>query len=296
MSDNSKNTLSTAFLNLEDDTDFENSNIVLQSVPFDLTTSYQKGTRYGPNAIIEASKYLEIFDVETQTELCSEKGIFTAQPLHFSSSEEMIFGLKKNTSSLLTQGKFVVTLGGEHSISFPCIQAHADHYGKISVLQLDAHADLHPALNGNPLSHGSVISRVKELKNVDNLVAAGIRSMSSIEKKYLHDQTTLYSHEIHSSNSWIDSAIENLSDLVYITLDVDVFDSSLMPSTGTPEPGGLFWHQVFQLLKKLTDVKKVIGFDVVELMPIKGIVSPDFTTAKAIYKLLSYIFRNNNDL
>ena len=208
----------------------------------------------------------------------------------------MISGLKENTTALLNQDKFVVTLGGEHSISFPCIQSHADHYGKISVLQLDAHADLHPALDGNPFSHGSVIARVKELKNIEHVVAAGIRSMSSVETNYTHDQTTIYSHEIHLSDNWIDLAIENLSDLVYVTLDVDVFDPSLMPSTGTPEPGGLFWHQVFQLLKKLTYKKKVIGFDVVELMPITGIVSPDFTTAKAIYKLLSYIFRTNNDL
>jgi len=293
MMTNLKSNLSKTFLDLdESDINLKNSDIVIQSVPFELTASYQKGTRQGPSAIIEASKYLELFDIETQTEVCSEKKIFTTEPLHFNSSKDMLLGLKKSTSSLLTQGKFVITLGGEHSISFPCIQAHADYYGKISVLQLDAHADLHPALDGNPFSHGSVIARVKELKNVDSLTAVGIRSMSSIEKKYLNDQTTVYSHEIHGSENWIDPVVESLNDLVYITLDIDVFDPSLMPSTGTPEPGGLFWHQIFQLLKTLTNVKKVIGFDVVELMPIEGIVSPDFTTAKAIYKLLSYIFRN----
>ncbi len=293
MSTNLKSIFSKTFLGLgKSNISLENSDIVIQSVPFELTASYQKGTKQGPSAIIEASQYLELFDIETQTEVCSEKKIFTSEPLQFDTSKDMLFGLRENTSSLLTQGKFVVTLGGEHSISFPCIQAHADHYGKISVLQLDAHADLHPALNGNPLSHGSVIARVKELKNVDGLAAVGIRSMSSIEKNYMSDQLTVYSHEIHESDNWIEPVIESLGDLVYVTLDIDVFDPSLIPSTGTPEPGGLFWHQVFQLLKKLTHIKKVIGFDVVELMPIKGIVSPEFTAAKAVYKLLSYIFRN----
>jgi N1-aminopropylagmatine ureohydrolase len=280
------------FLNLEHKySNLENSKIVIQPIPFELTTSYQKGTKNGPKAIIEASKYLELFDIETKS-CIYKKGIYTTPPSYFSTSQEMIKNLSDKTYNFLENKKFIVTVGGEHSISFPCIQAHAKYYNKISILQLDAHADLHPALDNNPYSHGSVIARIKEIKEVDKVVAVGIRSMSEIENYNLSDQTTIYAKQVHESLSWIDEVIKSLNNLVYITFDLDVFDPSVILSTGTPEPGGLFWDQIFMLLKKVTETKKVIGFDVVELMPIKGIVSPDFTAAKAIYKLLSLIFKD----
>jgi len=271
-------------------TDLTAAQIVLLPVSFDLTASYQKGTRFAPKAVIEASHFLELYDIETNTEVY-QKGIHTAPICTFQTSQEMFEKLEDLVHYYLKKEKFVVTIGGEHSISFPCIKAHMEHFGKMSVLQLDAHTDLDPALDGNPYSHGSVIARIKEITNVDKLVAAGIRSMSKVEEKYLFDQTTVYAHDIHISSNWIDTIIDSLGELTYITFDLDVFDPSLMPATGTPEPGGLFWHQIFSLLQAVVKHKKVIGFDLVELMPIESLVASDFTCAKAIYKLLSYIFK-----
>jgi len=266
----------------------ENSEIAILSVPFELTASYQKGTRLGPNAILTASKHLELYDVETNSEIY-KRGIFTAPPLIYNNSKKMITDLEKQVDFFLKKNKFVVTLGGEHSISLPCIKAHLKHFGKLSILQLDAHADLEPALDGDPYSHGSVMARVKELDGIDDIVAVGIRSMSDNEAKAFDKTKTFFSHDIHTTNNWIDKVIDSLQDPVYVTFDLDVFDPSLLPATGTPEPGGLFWHQIFELLKKLTQRKKIVGFDIVELMPIKGLVSSDFIAAKAVYKLLSYI-------
>lgn len=267
----------------------EDAKIVIQSVPFDKTTTYQKGTDKGPAALIEASRNLELYDVETDAEvyLC---GIQTAPPIVCETSEEMLQTLYQNTSSYLQQGKFVVTLGGEHSISAAPIQAHADYFGEISVLQFDAHADLQDAYEGNPLSHASVMARVKEIPNVKKVVSVGIRSMSSNEKKNLDRLGTFFAHEILHHDDWMDSVLAQLSERVYITFDLDVFDSSIMPSTGTPEPGGLDWRQVTRLLKRVAVTKNVIGFDVVELLPNPHNLAPDFLAAKLVYKMLTYQF------
>ena len=272
----------------------EGSKIILIPVPFEKTTSYIQGTKNGPKAIIEASKNLELYDIETDFEVF-KNGIFTDSEKKYSSSEEMILKLEKKVTSYLKEDKFVVTIGGEHSVSLAPIKAHMDHFQKISVLQFDAHADLMMAYENDPYSHASVMARVSELSNISNIVSVGIRSMDVSEKKIQNTKNTFFSHDIHNDSNWMEKACSLLSDTVYITFDLDVFDSSLMPSTGTPEPGGLFWHQITQFLKLVAKRKKIIGFDVVELCPIPNFIAPDFLTAKLIYKLLSYVFHNKGD-
>jgi agmatinase len=267
----------------------DTSAIVVLPVPFDQTTTYVQGTDLGPAALIEASRYLELYDIETDSEVFL-RGIYTAPAIEAKTSTEMLDATYKRTLQYLKQGKFVATLGGEHSISAAPIRAHAEHFGKISVLQFDAHADLASAYRGDPLSHASVMARVREMEQVERSVAVGIRSMSSEEKDALERENTLFAHEIHGDENWIEKMIERLTDPVYITFDLDVFDSSLMPSTGTPEPGGLFWHQVAKALKEVSKRRKIIGFDIVELCPSPHFSAPDFLAAKLLYKMLSFVF------
>lgn len=266
--------------------------IVLLPVPFDKTTTYQKGSDFGPEAIIEASRNLELYDIETDFEVY-ELGIHTAKPIACNTSEEMLNNTYRTVADFLEKDKFVVTIGGEHSISPAPIKAHAERYPGLSVLQLDAHADLQPAYEGNPLSHASAMSRVKEIPAVSALVAVGIRSMSSNELEFMDKKLTYFCHEIWNKEDWINSVVDNLSDEVYITLDLDVFDPSIIPSTGTPEPGGLGWYQVLRLIKQVAAKKTIVGFDIVELCPKPSDKSPDFLAAKLIYKILSYIYAPN---
>ena len=268
----------------------EKSKIVILPVPFDKTTSFMKGSDKGPAALIEASKQVEYYDIDTDSEVY-KNGIHTAAAKNYTSSKEMLDGLYKDTLSYLKKDKFVVVIGGEHSISYAPIKAHADHFGPISVVQFDAHTDLRDSYQNNSLSHACVMARVKEIPSISSTVAIGIRSMDKSEKKYVDSARVFFAHDIHRSVNWMEEAVDLLSDMVYITFDLDAFCSSLMPSTGTPEPGGLFWHQVDQFLKLLTSRKKVIGFDVVELCPINNFTAPNFLAAKLTYKLLSYTFK-----
>lgn len=268
----------------------EASEIVVLPIPFDKTTTYQKGTNLGPAALIEASRNLEVYDIETKMEP-HLLGIHTAEAIDASNSAEMIQAAYEKTLFFLKQGKFVVALGGEHSISQAVIRAHAEVFGPITVLQCDAHTDLVPAYEGDPFSHASVMARVKEVEKVSHIVSVGIRSMSPEEKPLLNLSHTFFAGDLHDDEDWMDKVVQKLSDRVYISFDLDVFDSSLMPSTGTPEPGGLFWHQVTKLLKKVAQKKQIVGFDVVELCPIPGLKAPDYLAAKLVYKLLCYIMR-----
>jgi agmatinase len=267
----------------------DTAEIVILPVCFDKTTTYQKGADKGPYALIEASRNVELYDIETDSEVF-KKGIFTAFPIQEETSSQMLQNTEKSILGYLQKGKFVVTLGGEHAISYAPIRAHSEHYSSISVLQLDAHADLVQAYENNPYSHASVMARVVELEKVQNIVSVGIRSMAAEEKILPNKVKHFLAHDIQSNYQWVTSVIEQLENPVYVTIDLDVFDSSLMPATGTPEPGGLFWHQITFLLKELVKKRKVIGFDVVELCPIKNVVAPDYLAAKLVYKFLSYVF------
>lgn len=265
------------------------SQIVILPIAFDQTTTYRHGTDQGPAALIEASRNLELYDIETQTEVYL-KGICTLPTIHSKQSEEMLHIAYQHITHLLQQHKFIVTLGGEHSISLAPIRAHSEYFPSLSILQLDAHADLQDTYEGNPLSHASVMARVIELPHIKNVIGVGIRSMSHEETKNLHRITPYFCHELFESDKWMDNALDQLADHVYLTFDLDVFDSSLMPSTGTPEPGGLYWPQVTKFLKLVSQHKRLVGFDVVELCPNPSDPSPDFLAAKLIYKILSYIY------
>lgn len=269
---------------------FDTASVVIQPVAFDLTATYVKGADRGPAALIEASRNLELYDIETRSQVY-EEGIHTAPEIRVQNSEEMLEMTYKAVSSHMEEGKYVVTLGGEHSTSLAPIRAHSERYGPISILQLDAHTDLVSAYEGNSYSHASVMAQVKTLPEVDHVVAVGIRSMAKEEVSAMDAQKVFFAHELEGED-WMDRVIKQLSDRVYLTFDLDVFDSSLMPATGTPEPGGLFWNPALKLMKKVIQKRSLIGFDVVELCPISGLVAPDYLAAKLVYKILSYLFHN----
>ncbi|MDD3089275.1 MAG: agmatinase, partial [Candidatus Omnitrophica bacterium] len=193
--------------------------------------------------------------------------------------------VEKKVLGLIDEGKFVVTLGGEHSITTGPVRAHAARYKDLSVLQLDAHSDLRPEYEGSPYNHACVMSRVKE---VCPCVQVGIRSMCSEEKPFVDDRTMFYAEDIVNGCDWIERVVERLTDNVYVTIDLDVFDPAYLPATGTPEPGGLDWYKVTALLKAVCDRKNVVGFDVMELCPIKSLPASDFLAAKLVYKFLTY--------
>jgi agmatinase len=219
-------------------------------------------------------------------------------PLDFSKKKDAaaIQFLHNAVSELLSEDKFVVTLGGEHTISSAPIAVYAKKYQDLSVLQFDAHSDLRPEYMGNRYSHASVMARVCEFLDPKRLVQVGIRAQAKEEAIFIRENgvNTYYAHEIRSGKYtrllryWDDAVVENLTDHVYVTFDVDGFDPSIMPSTGTPEPNGLFWAEVMQCLRKVCQRRRIVGFDVVELAPIKGLHHPDLTTAKLVSKILNY--------
>jgi len=265
---------------------YENSSIAVLPIPFEKTSSWIKGSNRGPRAIIEASMNMELYDLETNYEVY-KKGIFTSEEIISNNSEEMIKCVYDRATELIKDGKFVVTLGGEHMVAFPVIKAHNDIYDDISILQLDAHSDMRDAYLGNKYSHACVMARVKEVNG--NIVAIGIRSLDSSEMDNIDKNNTFFARDIYNTKNWIREAINKLNKNVYISIDLDVFDPSVMPSTGTPEPGGLKWYPVTRFLREVFANRNVIGFDVVELCPTEN-KAPDFLATKLIYKLLSYKF------
>jgi agmatinase len=262
------------------------SAIVILPVPFAETSTWLKGSDRGPDAIIEASRHLELYDRETDTEVY-RKGICTEQALRTTGSESMITAVHAKTDTLIRQGKFVVAVGGEHSISIGAVRAHSAFYKDMAVLHLDAHADLRDEYEGSRYNHACAVARMKE--SVDKVVSVGLRSMDSSERAELDEKLVFYADYVHENNDWTTEALAVLPTHVYVTIDLDVFDPGIMPSTGTPEPGGLDWYQVLRLLKTVSEQRVITGFDVVELCPSDN-KAPDFLAAKLIYKLLSYKF------
>lgn len=263
--------------------------IVLLPVPFDKTTTYQKGSDKGPAALIEASRNMELYDIETGSEVYL-KGIYTAKPVVADTSEEMLEVAYSRVKGFLQKNKFVVALGGEHAISYAPIRAAAEHFGRLTVIQFDAHLDLQPAYEGNPWSHASVMARVRELPQVEKIVAIGIRSMAKDELPFVDVALTFFAHEMEERAQKMQHVLDGIEGPVYVTFDLDAFDSSLMPSTGTPEPGGLMWNQACKILRRIFERKNVVGFDIVELLPRPSDPAPDYLAAKLVYKMLSYQF------
>ena len=269
-------------------TAYSQASTIILPVPFDKTSTWLKGAEKGPAAIIEASKYLELYDIETDSEVY-KRGIFTAKPIHATSSSVLLTKTVATVSRYLKDNKLVVTLGGDHSVSIGVMKSYAKHYKNLSVLHLDAHADSRDSYEGTPYNHACVIARAREFTK--NIVSVGIRSMDSSERANVDKKKMFFAHDVHESDKWINKAVRQLTDNVYITIDLDIFDPGIMPSTGTPEPGGLGWHQVMKLLASVSMSKHIVGFDVVELCPSEH-KAPDFLAAKLIYTLLSYIFGN----
>lgn len=268
-------------------TNLEDSAIVILPVPFDLTSTWQKGADRGPSAILDASPHLEFYDIETDSEVY-KRGIYTDINVTADNPEEMIARVQHAVLNHINQERLVVTIGGEHSVAIGSVKAYATKHKDLTVLQLDAHSDLRESYQGSKYNHACVMARIKELCPITQV---GIRSMDREEKPSLDRNRVFFAHDIHETSDWIDRVVSTLSDTVYVTLDLDVFDSGIMPSTGTPEPGGLNWHQVTRLLKTVASAKKVVGFDVVELCPSPVNKAPDFLAAKLIYTFLSYIWR-----
>lgn len=266
---------------------FGTSKIVILPVPFDATSTWGKGADRGPEAIIEASNNMEIYDIETDSEV-HLLGIHTAEPVVVNDNpDEMVETVYKEVKKLLKKNKFVVTLGGEHSVSIGAIKAHAEQFEDLTIVQIDAHADLRDEYMGSKNNHACVMARAKELAPV---IQIGIRSMS-VEESFVVEQGRMFlARDINDNETWKYDMLSILSNNVYITFDLDALDPSIMPSTGTPEPGGLLWYQAIEILRRISERSNIVGFDVTELAPNPETKAPDFLASKLIYKLLTYKF------
>lgn len=265
---------------------YESAAITILPVPFDLTSTWIKGADKGPEAIIEASSHLELFDCITHSEVY-RNGIATLLELTAESPIQLFNEVSHKVSQLLKDRKFVVTLGGNHSVSIGSIYAHIKAFEDLTILHFDAHADSREIYEGSEYNHACVVSRILDM--TENIISIGVRSMDiseAIDRKH----HTIYAHKMIDTDIWIQDILEKSSENVYITFDLDVLDPSIMPSTGTPEPGGMTWNQIMKAFCELSNHKKIRGFDVVELCPIKEFHAPDFLAAKLVYNLLSLIF------
>ncbi|WP_185870472.1 agmatinase [Blattabacterium cuenoti] len=264
----------------------EKSKIVLIPVPYDYTGTWKKGSKKGPKAFLSAAEHMELYDIETNSEVY-KRGIFLVPPIvnPSISSKKMIKKVYEITKKYLLKNKFVTLVGGEHSISIGSIRAFGETYTDMSILHMDAHTDLRPIYNGDPYNHACSMHEASKKYPV---IQIGIRSMDILEKQYIQNENVFYIHDLYQDDLWMKKAIQKLSNNVFISIDIDVFDPSIAPSTGTPEPGGMSWYKTLNFLKMVFENKKVIGFDLVELLPNEKESSTDFLVVKLYYKLLSY--------
>ena len=266
---------------------FESSAVLLQSIPFDGTSTWGKGADLGFDSFLEAAENMELYDIETNSEVY-KKGIHILPTIGEDNSPEDVFKkVYQSTKGLLEQNKFLTFFGGEHSISIGILKAFYEKYPDITILQLDAHADLRPSYMGSPYNHACA---VYDASKHANLIQVGIRSMDSTEVEHMNKEKTWFAEDMFFSDEWIEKSLKQMTNKVYITLDLDVFDPSIMPATGTPEPGGMLWNPMISYLKRVFKEKNVLGFDIVELAPMEGNPAPNFLAAKLYYKMLSYKF------
>ncbi|MDO6603992.1 agmatinase [Arenibacter palladensis] len=265
----------------------EKAKVVLIPVPYDGTSTWGKGADKGPQAFLEASENMEWYDIETDTEVY-QQGIYLANAVEEDSSPEaMVNAVHKVTKEYIKRNKFVTLFGGEHSISIGTIRAFNECFDNLTVLHIDAHADIRKSYNGSKFNHACA---VHEASQTTNLIQVGIRSMDAIEKTFIDEEKTFFAHDMVNDEYWTDKVIDLMTDNVFITFDLDALDPSIMPSTGTPEPGGLFYYETLEFLKQVFEDKNVVGFDIVELCPNKMDKTSDFLAAKLYYKMLSYKF------
>jgi agmatinase len=269
---------------------FESSSVVILPCPVDRTTSYVGGTRNGPHEILQASSHMELWDEEMNADVHGV-GIYTLpeMELPFGEMTPLIEEIERVAYEVIARDKFLVTLGGEHSITPPLVSAAARKYTNLSVLQIDAHADMRDAYMGTPHNHACAMRRSAQHAKITQV---GIRSLSTEEAEVLPKlkTTVFFDATMREDPNWMDAVVESLGEHVYVTIDVDGMDPAIMPSTGTPEPGGLSWPEMTRLMRKTAERRTIVSADIVELSPIPGMVAPNFLCAKLLYKLLTYRF------
>lgn len=265
----------------------EKSRVVLIPVPYDGTSTWGKGADRGPEAFLEAAENMELYDIETDSQPYRE-GIYLAPAItEDASPKALVEEVHNQVKTYIKRNKFVTLIGGEHSLSIGSIRAFNECFDNLTVLQIDAHADLRKEYQGTPFNHACAMH---EASQTTNLIQVGIRSMDALERTYMDEEKTFFAHELATDEFWMDRAIDLMTENVFITFDLDGLDPSIMPSTGTPEPGGLFWYETLEFLRRVFEEKEVVGFDLVELCPNPGDRSSDFLAAKLYYKMLCYKF------
>ncbi|MSP57911.1 MAG: agmatinase [Flavobacteriales bacterium] len=274
----------------------EKAKIAIQQLPYEFSSSYLRGSFKGPSAMVEASHFVEFYDEEIDRESYKNLGIVTLMPIDFTHvvDADAMALIAAQTSELLDLDKFVVSLGAEHTVTYGLMQAFAQKFPTLSILQIDAHSDLRSAYGGNPYSHASVMARVHEMGIP--LVQVGIRAQCMEEASLIKNSNrihTWYAHTIWDNDEWIDDCIDKLGDTVYVSIDADGFDPSIAPAVGTAEPGGLDWKQGCKLLRRLAERKQVVGFDIVEIAPRENDILTEFTMAKLCYKFIGYLDLHN---
>jgi agmatinase len=265
----------------------EQAKIVLIPVPYDGTSTTQKGAEKGPDAFLNASNYLELYDIETETEVY-QQGIYLADKVEENTTPEaMVDAVHQTTKKYIKKNKFVTIFGGEHAVSIGTIRAFNEMFPSLTVLNIGAHANLRKTNNGSTINNACALN---EANQTTNLIQVGIRSMSANEKTIADSDKTYFAHEMAVDDTWIDSAIDQMTDNVFINFSLNGLDISIMPNTTSPLPGGLFWYETLDFLKQVFAEKNVVGFDIVELCPNSKQKSSDFLAAKLYYKMLSYKF------
>lgn len=269
---------------------YDNAEVLLQSIPYDGTSTWVKGADKGFAAFLEALENMELYDIETDSEAYTHGVHILPDIVENETPESMFQAVYEKSRELLASGKYLTCFGGEHSVSIGVIKAYYEKYKHLTVLQLDAHADLRDSYDGTPYNHACALH---DASQNTNLIQVGIRSADSSEMKYLNRPQCYFAEDIYGDESWMDKSIAQMTDQVYLTIDLDAFDPSIMPATGTPEPGGLLWNTTIKYLRKVFEAKTVVGFDITEFAPLEGQHAPQFLVAKLYYKLLSYKFKYN---
>ncbi len=269
----------------------DTSKIVLIPVPYDGTSTWQKGADKGPEAFLKASENMELYDIETTSEVYKQ-GVYLAEAIEEKSSPEAVVAeVYKTVKAYILRNKFVTVFGGEHSISIGTIEAFNECFDDLTVLHIDAHADLRASYQGSACNHACALYQASQSTN---LIQVGIRSMDATETTVMDPDKTWFAHDMVNEEYWMDNVIDALSQDVFITFDLDAFDPSIMPSTGTPEPGGLLWYETLDFLRRVFEQRNVVGFDIVELCPREEDKSSDFLAAKLYYKMLTYKFERKD--
>ena len=291
--------LENNFLAIDEEfSNYENSQIVILQAPYEHTVSYGGGTKFGPEAIIKASHFVEFYDDEFDRELCFEKGICTLDEINYNDNVDLeaLSLLQNEVSSHLNNNKFVVTLGGEHTISSATIKSHFEKFPDMSVLQFDAHSDLREEYQDSIYSHACIMARVKDFFPANRIFQIGIRALCKEEAILIKQKNvnTRFASSIKRNvygENWVKDLVSKMSSNVYVTFDVDYFDPAIMPSTGTPEPDGFLYNDALEVFREIKrQGKNIIAFDVVELAPVENISHPDILTARLIYKMLNFAF------